>query len=234
MPGMMASGIATSWYMLVARLAAVGVATFIVGCGEQAQVPNASDGSPDSGGMGGISGSTGDASDAQAGGGGSGGLVWDASDGPDASDAPGTPDCKCTGSGYAIQINDGTQTLSLVNPFVSPEVGTYTQYCIPPVPAVFTTHAVSLAIDLTACADPNAGPPCLQLTNTSKPSYLDEGSGTVWALSNVMLSAPGTDPPKVGSTVNGTFSATAKLGSATKPVTGTFSVCHAYAIGKPI
>lgn len=231
---MMASGIATSWYMLVARLAAVGFATFFVDCGEQAQAPDASDGGAGSGGTGGSSGSMGDASDAQAGDGGSGGLVWDASDAPDASDSPGTPDCNCTGSGYVIQVNDGNQTLTLVHPFVSPEIVEYTEYCIPPVPAVFTTHAVSLSLDLTACFGPEAGAPCFQLNTSAKPSYLYEGAGKTWDLSNVQVSASGLEPPKIGSIISGTFSATATLGAATKPLTGTFSVCHAYAIGKPI
>lgn len=225
--GTMALGIARSPSELVLRLVAVGVVTVVIGCGGHAQAPEASDGGAGAGGAGGSPGTIGDGSDEQDGSG-SGGLVWDASE-------ASSSDCKCNESGYAIQVNDGNQTLSLVHPFVSPEIAGHFQNCIPPAPALFTTHASVLHVDLTACAGPNGGRPCLQLTTSAKSSYLDAGGGTVWALSDVSITAPGAESPKnAGSTIIGTFSATAMSGTTTKSLTGTFSACYAHADWKPI
>lgn len=230
MSGTMAFGVARSPGKLAARFVAVGVVTVIMGCGGLAEAPDASDGGAGTGGAGGSSGLIGDASDGQTSGG-SGGLVWDASD---ASDASGNSDCNCTGSGYVIQVNDGNETLTLVYPFMSPEIGTYLQYCVPTVPAIFTTLKLKVYVDLVACAGPGDGRPCLHLSTTASPSYLDYGNGVVLDLSAIEVSSPVLNPPNLGSTVTGSFSATAKSATVTKAVTGTFSVCHAYAIGKPI
>lgn len=148
--------------------------------------------------------------------------------------APEPSACKCTGSGYSVEVNDGSGTLKLSHAFESPEIAGYLQYCTPKVPAIFTAHAVSLVMNVSACSNADGGRPCLQLNTAAAPSYFDEGNGEVWKLSSVQIIAPGLDPPAVGSTVPGTFSATASLGGMSKPVSGTFSVCHAYAVGKPI
>jgi hypothetical protein len=219
----MTSGIARSPGKLVARLVAAGVVTVVMGCGGQAQGADTS-----KGGAGG-SGSIGDANDEQTDGGGSGGFVWDA------SDASGSSDCKCNESGYIIKVNDGNQTLSLVHPFVSPEIAGHLWYCIPPAPALFTTHASVLHVDLTACAGANGGRPCLQLSTSAKASYLDEGDGKVWTLSEVNITAPGAELPKnAGNIIKGTFSTTAMSGTTTKSLTGTFAACYAHADWKPI
>ncbi len=232
----MATGIATS-YLLVARLVAVAAASFLAGCGEQAQAPGTSGEDSGTGGAGGGSGSPGDAAtDPPGGGGGSGGLVWDASD---ADGADGPVACNCQGSDYVINVVDGAETIALRYPFASPEISSYLDDCSPSTPAAFTTQAVQAYVDMTACAQPAEGRPCIQLftiepAGTEDGSYFDDGKGTVWKLTDVVIDAPGLWPPKVGSTISGTFSATATSATLTKSLMGSFSVCHAFHVMKPV